>query len=225
MRKMMGILMVCMLMGCSSKEDVFHTRYSGTLELTEHVLGAKIAGRVDALSVKEGDVVKANQVIATLDRYAQAKRDYERTVELFKTGGATAQGVEYAQLAMEDQQVISPINGVVLLRTVEVGEIVPAGAGIVVVGNPKDQWVKIFLAEGVIGQVKMGQKAHVFFDGSEGRSYAGHISFIATKGEFTPRNLQSKEDRMTQVFAVKVALDHPDEHVHPGIAADVTFTK
>ncbi|MBF0490254.1 MAG: HlyD family efflux transporter periplasmic adaptor subunit [Candidatus Omnitrophica bacterium] len=224
MKNLFLILSLVFLVGCTQKPDVFHAKYSGTLELTEHVLGAKVAGRLTSLSVKEGDMVKASQVLATLDRYEQTKKDYERAQELLKIGGTNAQAIEYAKLAMEDQQIISPIDGIVLVKAAEVGETLSAGAGVVVIGNLQDQWIKVFLPEGLIGQVILGQKASIVFDGLN-QSYEGHVSFIATKAEFTPRNVQSPEERITQVFAVKVALDKPDEHVHPGVAADVEFRK
>ncbi len=218
----MVLLGLILITGCTKKNDVYSSHYSGTLELTEHVLGSKAAGKLSTLEVKEGDLVKKGQVLATLDHYEQAKKDFDRTQELFKSGGTNAQAVEYAQLALDDQQIVSPIDGVVLVKTSDIGEILPAGAGIVVVGDPQDQWIKIFLQEGLIGQIKMGQKASITVDGLN-KVYEGHISFLATKGEFTPRNLQSKEDRMTQVFAIKVALDKPDEFVHPGVSAEVEF--
>ena len=222
MKKIMLMIALGLIVGCSPKQDAFNTKYSGTLELTEHVLGAKVAGRLTTLDVKEGDMVKASQVLATLDRYEQAKKDDERVSELLKSGGSNAQALEYAQLAVEDQQIISPIDGIVLVKSAEIGETLSAGAGVVVVGDLKDQWVKIFLPEGLIGQIHLGQKALIRFDGLD-KSYEGHISFIGTKAEFTPRNVQSSEERITQVFAVKVALDKPDEYVHPGVASDVEF--
>ncbi len=210
--------------GCSKKNDVYSTNYSGTLELTEHVLGAKLPGRLTTLTVKEGDLVKASQLLATLDHYEQAKKDLERTQELFKSGGATAQAVEYAQLTLQDQQIVSPIDGVVLVKAADIGEMLQAGAGVLVIGNPQEQWIKVFLPEGLMGQVKLGQKTSIRVDGID-KAYEGHVSFIGTKGEFTPRNLQSKEDRMTQVFALKVVVDHPDESIHPGVSAQVEFKK
>lgn len=210
--------------GCGSKPDAFSTRYAGTLELTEHVLGSRAAGRLTSVNVKEGDVLRAGQVLATMDRYEQNLKDYERLKELFNTGGANAQELEHAKLAVEDQQIISPVDGVVLLKTAETGEILPAGAGVVVVGNKADQWVKIFMPEGVIGQVKLGQPAKIYVDGIA-KPYEGRISFIATKAEFTPRNVQTPEERVTQVFAVKVKLDSSDEHLHPGVGSDVQFIR
>lgn len=223
MKKLFLIILGLVLMtGCAKNNNIYSTYYSGTLELTDHVLGSKTAGKLASIEVKEGDAVKKGQVLATFDRYEQAKKDYDRASELFKTGGTNAQAVEYAQLALDDQRIVSPIDGVVLVKTAEIGEVLSSGAAVVVVGNPQDQWIKVFLPEGLMGQIKMGQKASVLVDGIK-QAYPGHVRFIAISGEFTPRNLQSKEDRMTQVFAVKVALDSPDEHIHPGVSAQVEF--
>lgn len=224
MKSLIILMSIMLIGGCSAKPDAFSATYAGTLELTEHVLGAKVAGRLSTMNVKEGDFVKVNQLLATMDRYEQAQKDYDRLKELYNTGGANAQSLEYAKLALDDQQIVSPIDGIVLVKTSETGEILPAGAGVLVVGNIADQWIKVFMPEGVIGQVKRGQKAKIYFDGMT-KSYDGQISFIATKAEFTPRNVQTPEERVTQVFAVKVKLDQPDEYLHPGVAADVQFIK
>lgn len=224
MKNLIFVSTLFFVLGCSHKDDLYHYTYSGTLELTEHVLGAKVAGRLTTLNVKEGDMVKASQVLATLDRYEQTKKDYERSKETYKTGGVDTQTVEYAQLAWQDQQIIAPINGIVLVKVAEIGDMLSAGAGVVVIGDLKDQWIKVFLSEGLIGQLRLGQPALIKFDGLN-QTYQGHVSFIATKAEFTPRNVQSPDERVTQMFAVKVALDHPDEYVHPGVAADVVFRK
>jgi len=220
-RTLIMITLALFLAGCSNHSK--DMSFSGTLEITEHVLGVKVPGRISTVDIKEGDMVKAGQVLATLDRYAQAKKDAERTDVLYKSGGANTQAVEYAQLSLEDQEVVSPIDGVVLVKTVESGETVAAGAGVVVVGDVKDQWVKIFVPEGAINRLTMNQAATVSFDGNS-KTYQGHVSFIAIKAEFTPRNVQTAEERVTQAFAVKVSLDQPDANLHAGVAADIKFT-
>jgi multidrug efflux pump subunit AcrA (membrane-fusion protein) len=224
MVRMIAIIFTLFLMaGCSEPRDLGKMTFAGTLEMTEHVLGAKMPGRVTSVTVKEGDMVQKGQVLATLERYAQALKDHKRTEELFKTGGANAQAVEYAQLALEDQSVISPIDGIVLVKAAaEAGEIVAAGMGIVVVGDVKDKWVKVFVPEGVVNQIVMDQSAEITLDGLKD-TYKGHVSFIATKAEFTPRNVQTKEERVTQAFAVKVTFDEPSASLHAGVAADVRF--
>ena len=221
MRTLFMFLLIVASSGCS-RQNLNNQTFSGTLEMTEHQLGAKAAGRVATLSVEEGDMVKASQVIATLDRFVQANKDLERAKLLFNQGGANQQSVEYAQLAMEDEQIVAPLDGIVLVKVREVGESAVAGAPVVVIGDLKDQWVKIFVMEGIINQVQLGQKALISFDGLSKR-YNGHVRYIATKAEFTPRNVQTPEERVTQAFAVKVAIDDPDLHAHQGVAADVKF--
>lgn len=222
LRFLIGMLTVILISGCSGKTDFKHMTFSGTMEMTEHVLGVKAAGRLTTLNVKEGDQVHKGQLLATFDRFEQDKKDYARVEVLYKNGGADQQTLENARLTMEDQQVVSPLDGVVLVKSTETGEIVPAGGGAVVIGDPKDQWVKIFLSEDLMHQLSINQTATIAVDGSN-KTYKGHVSFIADKAEFTPRNVQTPEERVTQTFAVKIAVDDADENLHAGVAADVKF--
>jgi len=215
-------LLTLVAAGCSGKKDFKDMTFSGTMEMTEHVLGIKAAGRLTTLSVKEGDVVTKGQLLASFDRFEQNKKDYARVGVLYQNGGADKQSLENAQLAMEDQEVISPLNGVVLVKSAEVGEVIPAGGGVVVVGDPSDQWVKIFVSEDLMHQLRIDQTATISVDGSDKR-YKGHVSFIADKAEFTPRNVQTPDERVTQTFAVKIAVDDADANLHAGVAADVKF--
>jgi HlyD family secretion protein len=222
LRIFIAILAVALVSGCAGKKDFKNMTFSGTLEMTEHVLGAKVAGRLTTLNVKEGDWVTKNQLLATLDRYEENKKDYARTGVLYQNGGITQQSLEYARLAMEDQQIISPLDGVVLVKAAEIGEIVPSGAGVVVIGDTLDQWVKIFVTEDIMHDLSLNQRATIAVDGTD-KTYKGHVTFIADKAEFSPRNVQTPDERATQTFAVKIAVDDADAHLHTGVAADVKF--
>jgi multidrug efflux pump subunit AcrA (membrane-fusion protein) len=222
LRFFIGLLTVFFICGCNQPPDIKHMTFSGITELTEHVLGAKVAGRLDTLNVDEGDMVKKGELLGTLDRFDQTARDYEREKVIFQTGGANQQALEYAGLNKEDQEVIAPIDGVVLVKDVETGEIVPQGGGVVVIGDPTDQWIKVYVSEALVHQIKIGQGASVKVDGTT-RAYKGHITFISDKAEFTPRNVQTPEERATQTIAVKVTIDHPDANLHAGVSADVRF--
>lgn len=215
-----GVMII--LSGCEFWNSGSRQTFSGTLEISEHVLGAKTAGRLATLSVDEGSQVKKGDLLATLDRYEQAKKDYERAVTLFNDGGATRQAVEYAQLAVDDQTVVSPVDGVVLVKVREQGEVVGAGSAIVVVGDRSRYWVRIFVPQGAINRLRMEQAAKIKLDGLD-ESFSGRVSFIASKAEFTPRNVQTAEERVTQTFAVKVTFDNPPDYLRPGVACDVTF--
>lgn len=222
MRVLIGLLAVVLVCGCVGKKDFKHMTFSGTMEMTEHVLGAKVAGRLTTLNVKEGDVVHKGQLLATFDRFEQNKKDYARVGVLYTNGGANQQSLENAQLGMEDQEVVSPLNGIVLVKSAEEGEIIPSGGGVVVIGDPKDQWVKIFVSEDLMHHLSMNQTATIAIDGGD-KTYKGHVTFIADKAEFTPRNVQTPEERVTQTFAIKIAVDDADESLHAGVAADVKF--
>lgn len=222
--KISRIFLVAMVLaafiGCSPNQNLESLKFSGTLELTEHSLGAKVAGRLVTLLTDEGQEVKTGQLLATLDRFDQARKDYERLEQLFKVGGTTEQALEYAELNFDDQRIVSPIDGIVLVKVHEVGETVAAGSAVMVVGDRTKLWVRIFVPEGVINKVYINQSAVLHFDGLQ-ETFKGHVSFIATQAEFTPRNVQTTEERVTQTFAVKVTLDEPPVTLRPGIAADV----
>ncbi len=221
-RRILLIGLMIVLSGCEFWNSDSRQTFSGTLEISEHVLGAKTAGRLATLSVDEGSQVKKGELLATLDRYEQAKKDYERAVTLFNDGGATRQAVEYAQLAVDDQTVVSVVDGVVLVKVREQGEVVGAGSPVVVVGDRSRYWVRIFIPQGIINRVRMDQPARIKFDGLD-EPLSGRVMFIASKAEFTPRNVQTAEERVTQTFAVKVVIDNPPEYLRPGVSCDVTL--
>jgi HlyD family secretion protein len=210
------------LTSCNRSSVPQELRLTGTLELTEHSVGARVAGTIVELNVKEGDEVKRGQVLAILDRFDQTKRDYERAEMNLKSGGGSEQAAELAKLDFGDQQIISPIDGVVLTKIREVGEVISPGTAILDLGDRTDLWIRVYVLEGYINHVRMGQPAKVHFDGLD-QEFKGHVSFIATKAEFTPRNVQTPEERVTQAFAIKVTLDNPPTYLHPGVAADVTI--
>ena len=222
-RRIIILILLVVSSGCRLWNDQGEEVFSGTLEVNEHVLGAKVAGRVMSLNVDEGSAVKKGELLATLDRYEQLKKDYNRAVEMFNQGGGNRQSVEYAQLAMEDQMFVSPVDGVVLVKVHDLGEVVGSGSAVVVVGDRSRYWVRIFVPERILNRLRMGERATVKFDGLD-ESFTGKVSFIASQAEFTPRNVQTVEERILQTFAVKVDIDHPPEYLRPGVACDVFIT-
>jgi len=208
------------LAGCNGNGGTKELKFSGTLELNEHSVGARAAGRIVSLSVDEGSEVKKGQLLATLDRYEQFKKDFDRVRQLFEQGGTNQQGVENAQLIWDDQAVFSPVDGVVLVKVREMGEVVSAGSPVAVIGDRSNVWVRIYVPEGVINKIKMNQPAVLYFDGLK-KTFNGRVSFIASQAEFTPRNVQTQEERITQTFAVKVTLENPEPFLRPGVSCDV----
>lgn len=214
------ILAVLIVLSCKNFFFPPSPDFSGTLEMTEHSVGARVPGRIAAVYFDEGQSVKKGELLAVLERYETAKKDYERTQKMHAAGGASDRELEQAELAFDDQQIVSPVDGVVVTRVRQLGEVLGAGSPAAVIGDNRKFWVRIYIPEGKINKVKMGQSAAIRFDGIQ-KKYSGHVTFIATQAEFTPRNVQTEEERVTQTFAVKVTLDEPDAGLHSGVAAEV----
>jgi HlyD family secretion protein len=118
----------------------------------------------------------------------------------------------------------APFDGVVTVKGREMGETVPAGAPVVTIMDLSDRWVRIYIPEDQVGAVRLGQNAAITADTYPGKRYAGQVSFVASQAEFTPRNVQTKEERVKLVYAVKVKITQdPTLDLKPGVPADVTL--
>jgi HlyD family secretion protein len=130
--------------------------------------------------------------------------------------------VRQAQAALAHAVITAPFDGVVTVRDREPGETVGAGAPVVTVMNLEDRWVRIYVREDRIGAIHIGQPAAITADTYVGTEYGGSVSFIASAAEFTPRNIQTSEERVKLVYAVKVRITGDPRHdLKPGMPADV----
>lgn len=143
-----------------------------------------------------------------------------------KTALAQAQ----AELDLIDVQagklvVKSPIDGVVLTRFVEPGEVIQAGAAVMTVGQLSPLTITVYIPEDRYGEVALGQTAQVTVDSFPGRQFPATVVRIADQAEFTPRNVQTVEGRRNTVFAIELSLANADGRLKPGMPADVDFTQ
>jgi HlyD family secretion protein len=127
-----------------------------------------------------------------------------------------------AEAALEHAVIVAPFDGVVTVRDREPGEVVGAGVPVLTLMDPQDRWVRIYIREDRIGAVRLGQRAAISTDTYPGRHYQGVVAFIASEAEFTPRNVQTPEERVKLVYAVKVRITgDPGQELKPGMPADV----
>jgi len=116
----------------------------------------------------------------------------------------------------------APYDGLVTVRHREPGETVAPGLPVLTLRNMDDRWVRIYVREDAIGRVSIGQTALIFSDTYPDREFGGTVTFISSEAEFTPRNVQTTEERTRLVYAVKVRISGDPEHVlKPGVPADV----
>jgi HlyD family secretion protein len=168
--------------------------------------------------------------------YKVAKASLQKAIEnyqLVKEGprredieDAKAQ-VEQAQasLKLAETQITytvlqSPISGVVLVKSSEVGEVVNPGTSILTLADIENVWLKAYIPETDLGKVKWGQEVMVTTDLHPKKIYGGKISFISSQAEFTPKQIQTEKERVTLVYRIKVDIPNPDRELKPGMPAD-----
>jgi HlyD family secretion protein len=135
-----------------------------------------------------------------------------------------------AQLAVlekkiDDCTVVAPADGVVTTVAAEEGEFAAAGAPLLTISKTSDVELTIYVPEGDLGRVSVGQKAELAVDAFDDRRFTGHVTYISPIAEFTPKNVQTKDDRVKQVFAVRIAVPNPDGALKAGLSADARLVE
>jgi len=173
-----------------------------------------------ALEVAEATLDQAEQARGIV---AEGPRDETLRAQAALVEQARA-NVLRSEATLSNAHVVAPFPGVVTIRHREPGEIVPAGAPVVTLLNPADRWVRIYVREDEIGRVQIGQTASIVSDTYPDRTYSGEVVFVGSEAEFTPRNVQTAEERIKLVYPVKVRITGDDGfELKPGIPADVTL--
>ncbi len=224
-------------------------KISGRIEQINVEEGAGVkAGQL--LAVLAHDELKAQQESA--DQQAQqlklqagnAGDNYKRAKDLYKAGGyskqaldrdetlfqvtshqyeSAVQNLNQIKAQAENAFLYSPIDGVVLQKNAEAGEIASPGMSLLTIGNLSKPWLKIYIPEYKTGKVKLGASARVMIDTFPGKEMQGTVTYISSTAEFTPKNVQTKEDRVRLVYAVKIALDNKNGMFKPGMPADAVI--
>jgi len=123
-----------------------------------------------------------------------------------------------AQLA--DTLAVSPVDGVVLVKAADVGEVLAAGATVVTVGDIEHPWLRAYINETDLGKVKLGSKVRITTDSYPGKVYDGRVSFISSEAEFTPKQIQTEEERVKLVYRIKIDVDNPRQELKSNMPAD-----
>ena len=131
--------------------------------------------------------------------------------------------VEASGVALEDLQAKSTTDGTVTRKHAEVGEVLAAGRPVVTVTDLSRPWVRVYIPENQIGKVRLGAPARIRIDTFPDREFAGRVSYVSSQAEFTPKNVQTQEERVKLVFAVNVSAENQDGSLKPGMPADVTI--
>ncbi|MDR7866031.1 MAG: efflux RND transporter periplasmic adaptor subunit [Sporomusaceae bacterium] len=165
---------------------------------------------------------RADQVAQQLSLVAEGPRQEEIELAAARVEQAKQQ-LKLAQTRLAYAQIAAPINGVVLSKNIEPGEYVAPGTPVVTIGELDQVWLKAYIAETDLGRVKLGQKVAVTTDTYPGKTYNGSIGFIASEAEFTPKNIQTAEERVKLVYRIKVMIENQARELKPGMPADAVI--
>ena len=165
-------------------------------------------------------------------KYIAAQQTYQklqRGLRIEEINGAR-QRKEYAiaqvdllKKKIHDCFITAPANGTVTLKTVEPGELVTMGMNVLRLTYLDKVKLTIYVNEAELGKIKLGQNAKITIDADPTKSFDGTVVYISPTAEFTPKNVQTKEERTKLVFAVKIEINNPDGTLKPGLPADATI--
>jgi HlyD family secretion protein len=139
---------------------------------------------------------------------------------VYKVRQAGAQ-LRTSEERLGDTLLHAPFSGVILRKNVELGETVSQGTPVYTVGDLAHPWIRVYVKEDRLGLVKLGQKARITSDTYPGKTYEGYVSYISSEAEFTPKSVQTQEERVKLVFGVKVRVENPNNELKPSMPADV----
>ena len=201
------------LLEARAKLAVAQERYDRAVDRYEALLVGEDARRVQAaraaLTQAETNLAQAET------RLVQAQTAVDQ---------AQAQ-ITLIDVQMDKLTVYAALDGVVLARAIEPGEVISAGAAAMTIGQLDQLSLTVYLPEDRYGEVVLGQAAEVTVDSFPNQVFRATVVRIADQAEYTPRNVQTDEGRRTTVFAIQLALEDPAGKLKPGMPADVTFSE
>jgi HlyD family secretion protein len=135
----------------------------------------------------------------------------------------TQAALDLIEVQLDKLTVKAAVSGVLMTRSVEPGEVVVQGMTLMTIGQLERLTITVYLPEDRYGQISIGDEAEVSVDSFPDETFEAVVVRIADRAEYTPRNVQTEEDRRTTVYAVELTVDDPGDSLKPGMPADVVF--
>jgi HlyD family secretion protein len=190
------------------------------------LLEAEHGSRPEEIRAAEAALAQANSQAAA----AKSALDLALAGPRRETIEAAAAQADQARAALEAAKVqrgyarvTAPMDGTVTLRNLEPGDYVVPGTPIVRLAALDRVWLRVYVSESQLGRVKLGQRAGVTVDTYPGKTYRGRVIEIAQKAEFTPKTVQTRQEREKLVFGVKVEVENLEHDLKPGMPADAVI--
>jgi len=209
----------------TSQYDQSRTRFesaSAGLNQAEEGLALVLEGpRKEEIESSRAAVERARASLKLTEATRLELRRKEQEVEARRAEVSRARAqVSVVDAQLADAVVVSPIDGIALVKSAEMGEVVAAGTTLATIGDLDHPWLRAYLNEQDLGRVKLGAKVKVTTDSYPGKTYWGRVSFISSEAEFTPKQIQTPEERVKLVYRIKVEVDNPNHELKSNMPAD-----
>jgi len=212
--------------------------YSGVIEAVEVDVSSRLGDIILKLNADEGSSVQKDQLLAVLENketnlaYEISLKEYKRAEQLLKTSAGSQENYDlkknrYQQALIKKQwgEITSPIDGKVLYKYYEEGEFVPAGRKIFTVADLRKVNAWVYVEHDKLAEISVGQEVTGYLPEDE-KTFKGKVTVINDEAEFTPKNVQTKQERTRLVYGVKVSFDNDENFtLKPGMTVEADFGK
>lgn len=134
--------------------------------------------------------------------------------------GRSQAQAQYAASQLSDTSAFSPVDGTVLTKAAEAGQVLAAGTTVVTIGDTDHPWLRGYINEPDLGHVKLGARVKVTTDSFQGKVYWGKITFISSEAEYTPKQIQTQEERVKLVYRIKIEIPNPQHELKSNMPVD-----
>ena len=209
----------------TAQYDQYRSRWEAadaTLKQTRERESLVVAGpRAEQVEAASGQVQKARGGLkmAQANALEMKRREQELTTRQAEIQRSRA-NISLIDTQLNDTVAMSPVDGVVLVKSADVGEVLAPGTTVVTVGDLDHPWLRGYVNETDLGKVKIGSKARVTTDSYPGKVYNGRVSFISSEAEFTPKQIQTQQERVKLVYRIKIEVENPQRELKSNMPAD-----
>jgi len=215
-----------------SREDISRSQYdqarakldstAAQLRQAQDKLGLVQEGpRKEEIAGARAQVARSQAAVQTAEaNRIELRRKQEELAARRSEIDRTRAQVGMTQTQIADSTIFAPIDGVVLVKSAEAGEVIAAGTTIVSLGDIAHPWLRAYINETDLGRIKLGGKVQLSTDSFKGKTYEGRISFISSEAEFTPKQIQTKEERVKLVYRIKIDVDNPHQELKNNMPVD-----
>ncbi len=208
--------------------------YAGTIEATEVDVSSRAGGIIEQYKATEGGSIGKNAPLVLLEcndmRLAAdiAQKDYARAKELLTAGSMSQENYDRLKYKKDDAAlrqdwctIKSPVGGTVLYKYHENGELITAGTKLATVADLSEVYTYVYAPHDLLAKLSTGMAVDGLLPEMQNRKFPGTITVINEEAEFTPKNVQTREERTRLVFGVKITFKNPDELLKPGMTIEV----